>query len=321
MSKKVTNAAMPFVWFPGQGIDEAASQRLCSRGRPTLPMGEAWFMGGERAMFTELLDCEASELPRIDHYLSVILSGTKIFGTLDFAPRREWESWFRYFLAHFNAPNNFDGDSTFISGLMIFYPEADKLRKYEPQTLHDILATVGRVILEPKFWTKGEINITHEAEKIGSRYLFCDYQNTNDLFSASMFLCWKYLRPEQIETWFQSVLDIESAGWRAQVMVWLLGAHSFLNGAITQPAQLKKRKPDITWTYSDYLDGFYEGYPHADEAAPFLKPENIVAMQSAIEKLVTPALFFQWLDSFAQHDYLRYQVLGVSEQFFETFFQ
>lgn len=134
------------------------------------------------------------------------------------------------------------------------------------------------------------------------------------------------MRAEQIETWFRSVLDIESVHWRAQLLIWLLGARSFLNGEITQPEQLKKwrpkigqMQPSISWEYSHLLDGFYEGYPRRAEPDLFLKSENIVALKLAVAKFITPEFFFGWLDDFAKSDSLQSELLEMPDQFFETF--
>lgn len=160
---KNEDVAGAYVWIPGQGIDASASRRLRERyPRPTQPMGKAWFIGETRKMYPEMLDCEAPQLENVNQYLFEILSGVKCFGTLDFEPRYVWESWFLYFLAQCTTPQNFDSDSTLISGLMICCPDVDKMREREPQFLADVLATSGRVLLEPQFWTNGEININHD---------------------------------------------------------------------------------------------------------------------------------------------------------------
>jgi hypothetical protein len=327
--KQNEETSTPFVWILGQGINAEASLRLQHRhSRPSQPMGEAWFMGDERRMFTHLLECEATELSVSEVYdcFFEMLGGVRSFGTLDFLPRREWESWFPYFLAQFTSPQHIaqkhGWTSTLISGVMTFYPDADKLREHNPQFCSDVLSTLGRVLMESCFWTNGEINVRHELHQIKSpRFLSWGYYEVSDLFSASMFLCWKYLRAEQIETWFGSVLDIESVHWRAQLLMWLLGAQAFFNGEVTQPCELEGRKPDISWAESEYLNGFYEGHPRRDEPDEFLKAENIGALRSAVEKLVTPELFFSWLDSFAKSNSLQSKLLEMPDQFFETFFK
>ena len=321
----------PFIWIPGQGIDALASQRLQNRySRPSQPMGEAWFMGEKREMYTELLECEATQLSSgdVDRYLFEIASGVRSFGTLCSSPRHEWESWFLYFLAQFSSPqyvtrnHNWAFVPTLISTLMIFYPDSDYVRPDEPHFRSDILATLGRTLMEPRFWTNGEINIRHKFHDDDSgRTLLWDFYKTNELFSASIFLCWKYLRIDEIETWFRSVLQIESVYWRAQLLMWLLGAHSFFSGEVTQPAQLKRRKPNLSWEDSEnLLDGFYEDHPRRAEPDVFLQIESIEALASAVAKHLSPELFFAWLDSFAKCHGLQGELLEMPEQFFDTFF-
>ncbi len=173
--KQNEETSAPFVWIPGQGIDAEASLRLQHRyPRPSQPMGEAWFMGEERGVFTSLLECEATALSsfEVDVCFSEMLGGVRSFGTLDFAPRYEWESWFLYFLVQFTAPEHIAEEygwaSTLISGLMMFYPDADHLREHDPQFRSDVLATLGRVLMESFFWMDGEINIRHELHQIKS---------------------------------------------------------------------------------------------------------------------------------------------------------
>ena len=323
MSKDETNEVeAAFVWIPGQGIDEAASLRLRHRyPRPSQPMGEAWFMGKERGTFGELPKREAVDLSwsELSFPLFEAMTGAQNFGDLK-QERNEWESWFFYYLAHYTSPQHFDANPMWVTGFVLFFPDSRHVREHDSQFLPDVLATLGRVILEPRFWTKGEINITREVDDTSStRYLFCDYQTTNDLFSASMFMCWKYLHPEQIETWFGSVLEVQSAHWRAQLLLWLLGVWPLLNREATLITQLKGRKPNVQWEDSWLLDGFYNGYPHNPEPEAFLHEENIEALRNAIQKHITLELFFTWLDSFEQNEHLHYQVLGLSELFFEKF--
>ena len=77
--------------------------------------------------------------------------------------------------------------------------------------------------------------------------------------SATLFLCLKYLPAEQIDGWLESILKIDCAFWRGQIMVWLLGAKPLLEGRISQPAEFNESTPSIKWEWSHSLKGNYTG--------------------------------------------------------------
>ena len=82
---------MAFNWEPGEGVsaDRLDRMRLHKR-KPLKPMGEAWFMGKERRVFTEL-ENNISDLPvnLLHQILNEIGAGVASFGLRD-----EWGEWF-----------------------------------------------------------------------------------------------------------------------------------------------------------------------------------------------------------------------------------
>lgn len=85
-----------FLWIPGQGPDRAALERMRSHfSRPREAMGEAWFMGEQGRMFTELLG-NLDEISTFDLQkpLEEIANGLICFGRFE-----EWIAWYHYLLA------------------------------------------------------------------------------------------------------------------------------------------------------------------------------------------------------------------------------
>jgi len=84
-----------FTWIPGEGFDEAACARLTAAfPRPAEPMGEAWFMGGERKMFHNLMgDLQLIPVEHLMDALNEMTSGMTCFG-----PYPEWIDWYHYLL-------------------------------------------------------------------------------------------------------------------------------------------------------------------------------------------------------------------------------
>lgn len=121
-------------------------------------MGEAWFMGEERRMYTELQLANAvmeMELVALTELLYEIASGTSAFGHLD-----EWDKWFAYLLPDFIERSSetvyFDTtvfQSVVTSCMAIYWKGID-----EPYAgfRDDILATLSNTIMDRKFWSIDE---------------------------------------------------------------------------------------------------------------------------------------------------------------------
>jgi len=62
-------------------------------GKPTQPMGEAWFMSSKRKVYAELQEVPVEKIPQelLRECLFEIASGIKCFGHRD-----EWDEWFKY---------------------------------------------------------------------------------------------------------------------------------------------------------------------------------------------------------------------------------
>jgi hypothetical protein len=241
-----------FLWKPGDGVDYAALERIRVHfGRPSEPMGEAWFLGTERRMFHELLgDLVTLTMTELQQPLVEIANGTSCFG-----PRQEWNTWYHFLLGAI-LPRNHEAFVSYLLedllvAFMALYPNGVHREPYKGFR-NDALLTLGRCMMDQECWEGSNIAI--------GRILCPSDNNPNRVwgwwdasgdFSASMFFCLKYLPESLIEPWLRSVLGIPSPHWRAQVIVWMVGANDVLNGAVKWPSEFPEgARPSVTWDWS-----------------------------------------------------------------------
>jgi len=230
-----------FLWQPGIGMDSDALGRIRSHFSrpPKEPMGEAWFMGGERRMFDELRgDLSALTARDLREPLTEIASGTSSFG-----PQLEWHVWYHYLLGPL-LPRSHESFVTsllesLMTGFMALYPNAIYNAPYK-QFGNDALLTLDRSLMDPKCWSGNDIvvgSFLHQSNNNPNK-VWCWWDASGD-FSSTVFFCLKYLPSELVSNWFLSVLKISSPHWRAQVVVWLVGAHDLLQGRVKWPSELR----------------------------------------------------------------------------------
>ncbi len=244
-----------FLWIPGEGVDRLALARLRSHfERPSEPMGEAWFMGTERRMFDELLgDLDALSTPELQKPLGEIATGTGSFG-----PYKEWNSWYHYLLGQ-ALPRSHESYvsyllETFVTSFVALYPNGVYREPYKGFR-EDALLTLGRCMMDGQCWNGSDIAVGELLHKSNNNpaQIWRWWDSSGD-FAASMFFCLKYLPEELLEPWLESVLAIPSPHWRAQVMVWMVGAHDILNAKIGWPSQFSDlARPAVSWDWSHCL--------------------------------------------------------------------
>lgn len=297
-----------FVWNPGQGVDATALARMRAHFKcPDEPMGEAWFMSAERRLFHELEgDLATLSAGQLKKPLEEIASGTSSFG-----PRAEWNSWYHYLLGQLSPRSHEHFVSSLleplITGFMALYPNGIHSSPY-PQFHDDALATLGRCMMDPDCWTGSEIavgRILHRSNN-NPRQVWCWWDASGD-FSASLFFCMKYLPEPLIRGWLKSVLDITSPHWRAQMMVWLIGAHEILSGRVNWPSEfLVEARPSICWDGSHCLK----------PVAPALIRESVRAqVLERVRSYFTEDVFLEWLTSIARIPYLEAELAELPSTF------
>ena len=138
--------------------------------------------------------------------------------------------------------------------------------------------------------------------------------------SASMFFCLKYLRADEVSPWMMSVFRIESPYWRAQVMVWLLGAHRVLTGGLRQPSWFSlDDDPRIDWEWSHCLTGDYSGLHGAGEIHDFIPAENRRRALEVTKNYFSEAMFLEWLNSISEHPSLEAELAAKPYWFYELY--
>ena len=268
--------ASPFRWVPGKGPDPAALARLTDAfPKPTKPMGEAWFMGEVRELYPELLG-ELDHLTdeQLHKPLEEIASGTSSFGPMD-----EWIEWYHYLLPRLLVRNwswhLFQPAELLITGFVGQHPDSGGSLPY-PTFRTDALATLGQYIMSPHFWSVKDSEVPKCFNKWKGPTGICGWYGADELMSASLFFCLKYLRVELVGPWFESTLSIRNKYWRAQLITWLTGAHPILTGVINHPAELAENAHfGVGWEWSHTLDGNYTGiYEPPIRLETFLPAEN-----------------------------------------------
>src|SRR5262249_17997529 len=119
----------------------------------------------------------------------------------------------------------------------------------------DVLDTLGRCMMEPQCWSGREIVIGEMLRRDNDNPAgVWRWWDASGDFSASMFFCLKYLPAERVSGWMRLVLDIPSPHWRAQVIVWAVGAHDTLQGRVAWPEDWNANaRPSVQWEWSHCL--------------------------------------------------------------------
>lgn len=308
-----------FTWQPGVGIDIAALARLRAHfKRPAQPMGEAWFMSEHRHMFHELMgDTSPLTVRQLQQPLQEIASGTSSFGPLD-----EWHQWYHYLLAQLVVRS----DEAFLSSLLeslitalfALYPNGIHQPPY-PQFSSDVLHTLGRCIMAPQCWDGENIvvgRLLHRSNR-NPRQVWFWWDASGD-FSTSMYLCMKYLPQAALEEWFASVLAIRSPHWRAQVLVWLVGSHSMLEGSLRWPSEWDiDAYPSVRWDWSHCLrpELATSDESGAPAAETFLAPSARELVLAATRRHFTEDVYLEWLESISSVSYLNDELASIPSMF------
>lgn len=308
-----------FLWKPGDGVDAVALERLRANfPKPATPMGEAWFMGTEREMYPELLgDLAEVATEDLQKPLGEIASGTSSFG-----PMEEWKTWFHYLMGQV-LPRSHEAYVTYlleslVTAFMALYPNGVY---QEPYTgfRDDTLSTLGRAIMDGECWNGADIAIGKVLRRSNNNpaQVWIWWDASGD-FTASMFFCMKYLDQHAIEPWLRSVLDNASPHWRAQIMVWFVGAHDILTGIVEWPSDFSmEARPYIGWEWSHCLRAELaatddSGSPPTSGFIPAAARETALKV---IRAYFTEDNFLGWLDSIAALPYLEEELAEIPSTF------
>jgi hypothetical protein len=314
----------PFHWTPGSGYEVDALVRMQKHfTRPREPMGDAWFMGSARRMFPELAgDLATLSCVELQEPLDEIAGGTSSFG-----PRPEWTDWYHYLLANL-VPRAHESHvdtllERLITGFFTLYPE-DSIDEPYRGFKADALVTLGRCMMDQECWEADEIKVgrtLHRSNNNPNR-VWCWWDASGD-FSASMFFCLKYLPDDLLAGWIHSVLGIRSPHWRAQVVVWLVGAHDLLSGRVAWPSEFVERQvPSVAWAWSHSVrpDLVSVERRHCGQGG-FIRDSARALVLAASRAYFSPERYLEWLSSFDQVPYVRDELTHLPRDFEELYVQ
>lgn len=311
---------LEFRWVPGQGPDQAALERMSRTfPKPRVPMGEAWFLSPVRKTYPELLgDLDSLTDEQIDRPLEEIAGAPSCFGQLD-----EWTAWYQYLLPRVIQRRWGSGlqhpMEIVITGFMSQHPENGDRFAY-PQFRSDALQTLGQSIMSPDCWPGGTLHATKCLQKYRRVDGIFGWNESDGLLSGSLFLCLKYLTEEEVGPWFESVIAIPNPYWTAQIVIWLIGAHPILTGAIEQPSELPEQGPHcITWHWSHALDGHYTGnFDEPIRRVPFLSEANRDVLFNLVRSVDFTTFIEEWQTD-PELGNLAAETAGSPERFLELY--
>lgn len=277
-------------------------------------------MSEQRRMFDDLLgDLTSLSAKDLHKPLEEIASGTASFGPLD-----EWTDWYHYLLAQL-IPRSHDTHieallETLIAGFITQHPDGPRNEPYAG-FFADALDTLGQCLMDEPCWPDSDIDIEACLNRQGSAQW--GWSNASGKLSSSMFFCLKYLAPDAIAPWLNSVLSIPNIYWRAELIAWFVGAHGLVDGRIRQVSELEVAEtPAVGWYGSHYLKGNYSGdYSGKAQICDFLPEENRRAAIEAVRSVVTETVFLEWLASIARDESLDFELDDLPFRFWELYGQ
>lgn len=323
----MTQQGFVYEWVPCAGPSAEALARMRAHfPRPPAPMGEAWFLGKERLLFTELADEPFADIEP-DYLLNCLFeisSGTNSFGRRD-----EWEQWFRFLLpdlvlrGHERHIFTFVLEPTVTAFKIIFW---DGPGEEYPGFRDDALRTLGRCLLGEELWDCGGADAGRPPL---ARFLRWEEESgaivpagwhageTSQPLAASLFFCLNYLPAEAIPLWVASLAAVEDPYFRGALVVWLLGALNILSEENPSAARVEKSNPSIGW-HDSFLLVFRSGAADStNDPQHFLPRKNCATFLREVRRRITPEVLLAWADSFAADAALSDALLNAPELLFD----
>ena len=275
-------------------------------------------MGEERRMFHELMGSLDEMTTRdVQAPLDEIASGTCSFG-----PMKEWSDWYHYLLAALLSRSHETYGSylleSMLTGFMAIYPNGIYTEPYKGFR-DDVLLTLGLCMMDSMCWNGADIaigKILRQSNDNPNRVWM--WWNASGDFAASMFFCLKYLPEPAISPWLHSVFAIPSPHWRAQVIVWLVGAHGILNNVIQWPSAFPERaRPSVRWEWSHCLTA---GVAVADDsgappAEAFIPEASRTSVLNVVRSHFSEEQFLEWLECMSTISYLESELGDIPAMF------
>lgn len=282
-------------WRPSSGPDADVLDRLArSFTRPRTPMGEAWFMGDERRMFTELMTIDVADAPTslLGDMVREMSTGPSCFG-----PHQEWRTWYLYLLPRVVPLAVARSEHGLVDDLLTAtisqFP--DGLPDRGPLAARDIVDTLGRVFMDASRW--------QDAAIVGRDGEDWDWSRAGGDLSPFLLLVLKYLPEAQVADWTASLFDIADPRWRALLLAWLARARVLFGDADVQPADVQRLAPDLDWPGASILKGNYSGaFREPVARVAFLTPANKRAFRRCVAQQLAARPLAQWRSMLATTD-------------------
>ena len=280
------------LWVAGVGPDAEALHRLEQHFRmPASPMGEAWFLGKERRLFTELMNEAPDQWPidLIETVLHDLSSGPGCFG-----PLQEWTDWLHYLTPKL-LPRISDWQwacvyESLISAFMAHYPDERGRYPYSG-FLEDILATLGRVPMASFNWKDGCLAedglISPIHDSVYGLSVLC-----GGSFSAGIFINLKYLDEESAISWLASLFAIDDTVWRIKLVLWISKSSALLLDPGNQPDVLENEPSNGSGWSACWCLGGSKPSPEVDPsqlAVPFLSGPRLQLFRRELQRHLTCA--------------------------------
>jgi hypothetical protein len=266
-------------------------------------------MSKERKLYPELMGVPPSSLrlEQLHTCLWDIASGTSCFGHME-----EWEQWYRYLLpelivrSHESYAFDFLLERNITAFMEVFWAGVNE--EY-PGFRQDVVDAQSLVLMRSEMWTSrpGEGGVPTESIPA---FLVYDDEGNEALYgwdldeapgSVAAALCFglKYLQVGEINSWVESLLQIEHPHWRAALLVWLRGARELLQEEVPRPQTLNRARPSIQWQESHILgvDNVPEPLvpaPGFNDPGLFLSSANTHEFWVAIRRHLTPEMLRKW---------------------------
>lgn len=311
---------MAFYWTPGEGPCEITLAAMTkATPKPDFPMGEAWFMGEKRKIFTDLNEnFEGVPTNYLQEVLGEIAGGANAFG-LD----EEWEVWLRYLLPRVVPRCDEHFVSWLLESLCSAFLQVDLATRDKVQNAYDredVLRTLGQVIMTKNRWKDGRIvlgSILYPPNNNPATHW--GWANVSGDLAGSLVICLRLLDEAELHGWVDSLFSIDCPYWRAQLLTWHVGARPLLNERIQFPEQFDEwtanrdnKSPNIGWDRSHVVGRMQGGKPVAETIFPL---DRISKFKNAFEAHLANADLRKWKEEILEVPALRSEVGRLVEEF------
>jgi hypothetical protein len=183
----------------------------------------------------------------------------------------------------------------------------------------DALLTLGRCMMDGECWDGSNIalgRILRRSDNNPNR-VWVWWDASGD-FTASMFFCLKYLPESLVAPWLRSMLEITSPHWRAQVIVWMVGAHDILNGAVKWPSEFREdARPSVAWEWSHCLRPELAAADDSGSAptVAFIPEGSRSQALQTFQSYFVEEVYLDWLTSISTVPYLEAELVEIPAAF------